>query len=150
MNNKPENKVKSSTSWGEDIDRAMRQIEIPMAKTKSTLTRSHGVPIWVLYVSIFILVIVVVFRAPSYDTPHPIAEERASEMGPRVALLMLAEELERYRLQHGKLPKALPGALGSVLDVEYKKLNNHKFELQMTSSEGRLVLRDDSSTISVL
>ena len=150
MNNKPENEVKSSSNWGEDIDRAMRQIEIPAAKTKSALKRSHLVPIWALYLSIFLLVIIVLFRAPSYDAPHPIAEERKSEMGPRVALLMLAEELERYRLQHGQLPKVLPGALGNVLEVEYKKLNNHKFELHMASSEGRLVLRDNSSTITVL
>ncbi len=150
MNNKPENKVSSSSSWGEDIEQAMKQIEKPTSKTKSVVSKNHTTPPWVLFVSIAILLVLIVLRAPSYVTPHPVGKNRDMESGSRVAMLIVAEEIEQYGLENGKLPKDLPSDLGRSLGIEYAKTNNDHFELQMTSSEGRLVLRDGSSTISVL
>ena len=150
MNNKSEGNPRSSNSWGEDIDRAMKQIEKPISKTKSAVSKSYSIPPWVFYVSIVIFFILIVHRAPSYADPHPVAQNRDLETGPRVAMLIVAEEIERYRLEKGNLPEELPSVLGIALDIEYERISNNKFELQMDSKEGKLVLNDNSSTISVL
>lgn len=150
MKNKLENKHRSSNSWGEDIDRAMKQIEKPVSTTKATFTNSYSIPPSLLYVAIVILLVLLVHRTPSYEEPHPVPQNRDMETGPRVAMLMVAEEIEQYRLENGKLPKEIPSALGNMLDIEYKKMGSNKFELHMYSNEGKLVLKDDSNSISVI
>lgn len=150
MNNKSESKARTSNSWGEDIDRAMKQIEKPISTTKATFSNSYSIPPSLLYVAIVILLVLLVHRAPSYDAPHPVAQNRDMGTGPRVAMLIVAEEIEQYRIDNGQLPKELPSALGNLLDIEYKKIGKNKFELQMYSKEGKLVLKDNSSSISVI
>ena len=150
MKNKSKSKARSSNSWGEDIDRAMKQIEKPVSTTKATFTNSYSIPPSLLYVAIVVLVVLLVHRAPSYETPHPIAENRDMGAGPRVAMLMVAQDIEQYRSENGQLPKEIPSALGNVLDIKYKRIGKYKFELHMYSKEGKLVLKDNSSSISVI
>ena len=64
-------------------------------------------------------------------------------------MLMLAEDVERYRSTEGKLPDKLPGVLGDILDVHYEKVGKNTFELKMKTDTSDLVFNDNTKSISI-
>ena len=153
MSNKTNNEGTStdglSNRWGQDIDRAMQQIEKPTVEHGNIYSRSYYLPNWVPNVAIALLVVVIFSQSSSYNTPHPMSDDRDFETGPRVAMLMLAEDVERYRDTEGKLPDELPGALGDILDVHYEKVDKNTFELRMNTDISTLIFNDNTKSISI-
>ena len=153
MSNKTNNDGTStdglSNRWGQDIDRAMQQIENPTVEQGVIYSRSYYLPYWFPYVTIAVLVVVIFSQSSSYNAPHPMSDDRDFETGPRVAMLMLAEDVERYRDTEGKLPDELPGALGDILDVHYEKVDKNTFELRMNTDISTLIFNDNTKSISI-
>ena len=148
------NPMRKTTHWDHGIDKAMKELggtDYSSVKTVSMrVSEPHNLPNGLLYVVIGLLLAFIVFRWIGHESPHQLAEDRDFETGSRVALLMIAEDIERHRNLEGRLPGELVSPLGRVLDVEYSKLDDDTFSLKMQAEEGVLVFQDSNRTISMI
>ena len=133
--------------WAEAIDAAMTEIENPISKHRG-LSAAFSLPSWFPWLMVGILAFTTYRQAPLYSDPHS-AADRDYSMGGRAALLMVAEEIERYRVQTGSLPDQLTSTIGKVLSVRYRKLSDDSFELKMSTAAGQLSFNDSNRTVSI-
>jgi hypothetical protein len=136
-----------STPWAENIDAAMTEIANPISRNR-TLSAALELPAWFPWLIIAVLAFALYRQVPLYNAPHDVAD-RDYSMGGRTALLMVAEDIERYRLQTGSLPEQLTSVIGDVLSVHYQKLNQDSFELKMFTAAGQLSFNDSNGTVSI-
>jgi hypothetical protein len=135
-----------NTPWAENIDAAMTEIANPISHNRGLSTKL-ALPAWVPWLTIIVLAFALYRQVPLYDSPH--AVDRDYSLGGRTALLMVAEDIERYRLQTGSLPDQLTSVIGKVLSVRYQKLNEDSFELKMSTEAGQLIFNDSNRTVSI-
>jgi hypothetical protein len=146
--------TRKTTHWDHGIDKAMKEIDgtdYRNVKTVSVkVSEPHNLPNGLLYGVIGLLLAFIIFRWVGHESPHQLAENRDFETGSRVALLMIAEDIERHRNLEGRLPRELVSPLGQVLDVEYSKLDEGTFSLKMQAEDGVLIFQDSNRTISMI
>ena len=146
--------TRKTTHWDHGIDRAMKEIDgtdYSNVKTVSIkVSEPHNLPNGLLYGVIAVLLAFIVYKWVSHESPHQLTQDRDFETGSRVALLMIAEDIERHRNLEGSLPRELVSPLGQVLDVEYSKLDDDTFTLKMQAEESVLVFQDSTRTISMI
>ena len=136
-----------NTPWAENIDAAMTEIANPISRN-SRLSTTLELPTWFPWLIIAVLAFALYRQVPLYNAPHAVAD-RDYSLGGRTALLMVAEDIERYRLQTGSLPDQLTSVIGKVLSVHYQKLNKDSFELKMSTEIGQLSFNDSNGTVSI-
>jgi hypothetical protein len=136
----------SDNSWASNIDAAMNEIERPKSANRG-VNLSFDLPGWLPWALIAVLLLALGRQVPLYNSPH--SAERDYQLGGRTALLMIAEDIEWYRLQNGSLPEEQPSAIGAALGVHYQRVGSQAFELRMASAAGELVFAADSGSMTV-
>lgn len=135
----------ASNRWNQNIDRAMHEIN-----GSGRTIRSGGVtlPNWVPAMA-FVLLGILIARLLFTDTmPHPVAPDRDYGTGGRVALLMIAEDLERYRQMSGALPSEIPSPIAKVMDVDYEK-HGDQFVLIYHGADGVITLDERNTSLTM-
>lgn len=142
---------KNNQGWNLGIEQAMQEIEgrrgTTMVTSVSVMNRSHSLPAWFQYSLVGLLILLAIIEFARYRSPHALAQDRDFETGARVGLLMVAEDIERIRTMEGRVPERMESALGKVLGVQYKKLDDDSFELSVDTDFGRLVFDDFENTV---
>ncbi|WP_210394744.1 hypothetical protein [Motiliproteus sediminis] len=126
---------KHSASWNDNIDRAMQQIDRP-AVANNSRRLSITLPNWANYAVFLILGMQVSHFLVAGETTHPVADDHDYYTGARVAMLMVAEDIERQRDLTGQLPDTIPGGLGLALNVSYEKRDDGHYVLTYNDGSG--------------
>ena len=144
---------KSNHNWNVGIEQAMQEIEgrrgTTVVTSVSVMNRNHSLPNWFQYSLVGLLLLIAVIEFARYRSPHALAQDRDFETGARVGLLMVAEDIERIRSTEGRVPDRLESALGKVLGVQYRKLDDESFELSLDTDFGRLVFDDYENSVKM-
>ena len=122
--------------WEKNIAKAMN--ETGQSTSNSGQGSSFYLPNWFPYgiclVFGFLLAKTLVFGIEA----HPVNENREYETGSKVALLMVAEDVESYLNNYGELPDEVPSPIASVMSVSYEKLSNDHFRLTMPYGDSNI------------
>lgn len=140
------------SQWSSGVNQAMREIEgryTPPRASVSIMSANRSLPNWFMYTVIGILILIALIEINRADGSHALSPDRDFHTGSRVALLMIAEDIERIRNLEGSVPDQLDTALGYVLDVEYRKLDDKSFVLQMNTDRGVLVFNDSIDSVEL-
>lgn len=130
------NKSSENNTFDGLINEAMTEI----SEKQFSFDRSFFIPNWLPYMVVVILVISLIYNVPHISDTHLNPPSHAFESGQRIGLLNIAENINAYYREHGKLPKKMPSALSSVLKIEYEKLGTDQYKLSMPTADGLLIL----------
>ena len=138
----------TEADWQKNINQAMQELD---GNSKHGFSaRSFTMPNWLPYVACILLGIVVARHWFSTSDAQSINADRNFTMGGKVALLMVAEDIESFRERRGYLPDAPPGSIAKVLEIAYKKLDDVNFELSMPSMGSTLVFSDRHDRLEMM
>jgi hypothetical protein len=138
--------AENSNKWDSQIDAAMQEINSRAKKPGARFI--IAVPAWFPWALVIALGVSMYSNTSDYRRPHE-PETRDYTVGGKATLLMVAEDVEGYRLQNGRLPEQLDSLLGSVLQISYHKKSASSYELRMDSPEGEIVLTEDDLSFFV-
>jgi len=130
------NKSNESSAFDGLINEAMTEI----SEKQLSFDRSFLIPTWLPYMVVIILVISLIKNVPHFTDTHLNPSNHAFESGQRIGLLNVAENINAYQREHGKLPKKMPSALSSVLKIEYERIGTNQYKLSMPTADGLLIL----------
>jgi hypothetical protein len=118
------------------INEAMTEI----SEKQFSFDRSFLIPAWLPYLVVVVLILSLIYKVPHFTDTHLNPPSHAFESGQRIGLLNVAENINAYYREHGKLPKKMPSSLSSVLKIEYEKLGADQYKLSMPTADGLLIL----------
>jgi hypothetical protein len=137
----------TSDKWEKNIAKAMSQADHSSESkdVSSGITLPNWFPLAVCAVFGFMLAKLVTFG----NEVHPANEGRDYAMGTRVALLMVAEDVESYFETYGELPDYSPSPIASVMNVTYERYSGDHFKLTMPSGDDTLTFDGTAKTLSL-
>jgi len=130
----------NKSSENNDFEGLINEAMTEISEKQFSFDRSFYIPTWLPYMVAVILVISLVYNVPHISDTHLNPSSHAFESGQRIGLLNVAENINAYHREHGKLPKKMPSALSSVLKIEYEKLGTDQYTLSMPTADGLLIL----------
>lgn len=136
----------TSDEWEKNIAKAVNQTDRSAAvhPVRSGLTLPNWFPLAISLVFGFMLAELFV----SGDAPHSVNDSREYETGSRVALLMVAEDVESYVEAYGELPEDSFSPIASVMNVTYEKLSDEHFKLTMPFGDEILTFEGKEKVLS--
>ncbi len=121
--------ISTTKRWEENIANAMNEAQGEGRQRGSSV--SIYIPNWVSYVICVLFGFMVAKTFFMGVDSHPVTNDRDYQTGSSVALLMVAEDVEHYRITYGELPDTVPSAIASVMDISYEKITNNHFRLSI-------------------
>lgn len=130
--------------WEKNIAKAMNETE--QSTLRNRQAKSFYFPNWFPYgVCLVFGFLLAKMLAVGIET-HQVNDKRNYETGSKIALLMVAEDVESYLNAYGELPEEVPSPIASVMDVSYERLTNDHFRLTMPYGDSNISFdaRDDT------
>ena len=118
-----------NVNWEQNIAKAMNEIEGDGRGQRGG--GGFSLPDWVPYGLCLVFGFLLADLLLNERGVHSINETREYATGGKVALLMVAEDVQSYWESYGSLPKDVPSPLASVMAVTYEKLSDKEFRLRM-------------------
>lgn len=131
---------KNKSGNNNELDGLINEAMEEVSNKQLSLNTSFQIPVEILYLSLLLLIVVFVFNKPYSNDTHPSPTSHAFESGQRIGLLTIAEEINAYEREHGKLPNKIPSTFADIMQVTYNKIGKHHYELIMPIFDGELIL----------
>lgn len=128
--------------WQENIAEAMNETQ----KNQSMNSRTTiMLPSWITYAVCIVFGFLIAKTAVTGVKTHHTNYDRDYQTGSSVALLMVAEDVEHYKTNYGKLPDELSSPIAAVIDVSYEKISKDHFRLTMPHGDSTITFdaKDD-------
>ena len=128
--------------WKENIAEAMNETQ---KNRPSKANTTIMLPSWTSYAVCILFGFLLAKTLVTGVQTHHKNLDRDYQTGGSVALLMVAEDVEHYKLTYGKLPDDLPSPIAAVIDVSYEKISNDHFRLTMPHGNSNIIFdaKDD-------
>ena len=112
----------TNVNWEKNIEKAMTEVD----GNRGGRLANGGVtlPNWIPYVVCVLFGFLLADVLINDRAVHSVNENRDYNTGGKVALLMVAEDIQSYWDTYGSLPDDVPGSLAQVLDISYEKLSD--------------------------
>ncbi|TYC53210.1 hypothetical protein FMN52_19015 [Marinobacter sp. BW6] len=133
--------------WESKIERAVNEIEGRGASKRNS--RSIELPPWFPYICFLVLGVFIANIYLSGSSYHEDSAPQEFQTGGKVALLMMAEDIEHFRKMNGRLPDAIPGALQNLMDVSYQKLSDDEFRLEVEHYRAKIRVGNGKELLEV-
>jgi len=99
-----------------------------------------------LATALFVLAAVLGFFPPAWLTgpPAPGPTEGEHDRGLRAAIWLQAQQVEAFRLRHGRLPASLAEVPGSMAGLTMVRSGNRAYQIRGRGEDGEVVLFDSA------
>lgn len=133
--------------WEQKISAAVEEIE--SRERYSASGGGFSLPSWTPYVASLILGFQIARFAVSDGLTHEPPSARDYTDGGRVALLMVAEDIEAHRNRTGKLPATPNNPLAQALGMEYEVVEGDRFKLSIIENGKKLSFEEGRDRIKI-
>jgi len=133
--------------WEQSIANAIDEIDSPKGKAGSQFIIS--VPRWAPYFLCLVLGFLIADLWLSNRTDYSQTSTRHTVSGGKVAVLMVAEDIQSFWNENGELPVRAPGHLAGDFNIEYIKLDEKHFRLEMPYNGDTIVFDASENSLEI-
>lgn len=96
---------------------------------------------------VFALAVAVAVFPPAWvaGAPAPTPTEGELSRGLRAAVLLQAQQVEAFRVRHGRLPEALADLPSPLPGMTFVRTNNRVFQIRGVAEDGTVVVYDSAA-----
>lgn len=137
--------IKGGADWETNIANAIKEVD----QSGNQSSSGYLLPVWIPYLACLVFGMLLADLFINNRATHPINEARDYGTGGKVALLMVAEDVQSYWDSYGKLPDEAPSSIAQVLNISYEKLANDRFKLWMQNGDETIELSASEDTVDL-
>jgi len=137
----------NKVDWEQSIANAIDEIDNPKGRDASKFI--INIPSWAPYFLCLVLGFLIADLWLNNHSGYSQDSSRHTVKGGKVAVLMVAEDIQTFLNENGELPNKAPGHLADDFNIKYIKLDQQHFKLEMPFDGDTIVFDASENSLEI-